>query len=189
MQLAEDGTAEGTPVLVSMTASATLTRTQSMSPFISPSGSLQVPYNSTPSGVLQVPYSTTRTDTVSSFCQISPTVSPSASPSSMPPPLTVTRPDTVSSFCRVSPSVSPEVSPVPPKSMAGLELGLDLGGKTGKVLGVPLEAELGRRAPLSDSNCPEAKKGNVGEGFAEDAENQVKSLVGAGGGLTLFFTP
>merc|ERR1719341_1838738 len=80
LELGEDGAAEGTPVLVSMTASASLTRTQSMSPdcFISPYVNLKVPQSAS---------SSTRTDTVSSFCQVSPSVSPSTSPTQMPPPL------------------------------------------------------------------------------------------------------
>merc|ERR1719430_2007586 len=111
LELGDDGAAEGTPVLVSMTASATLTRTQSMSPncFISPNVSLNVPQSTIG-----------RTDTVSSFCRVSPSVSPSTSPTSMPPPVSLSfKADTVSSFCRISPSVSP----VAAQPMTGLEAG------------------------------------------------------------------
>ena len=151
LQLGEDG--EGTPVLVSMTASASLTRTQSMSPdcFISPSVTLKVPQSAISS----------RTD------NISPSVSPSTSPTQMPPPMA--RPDTVSSFCRVSPTVSPSVSPLAPQPMSGLEVGPNL-GKAGKVLGIPLTSTWsgGKRVPLADSNGTEVK-----EEFADGAEDQV----------------
>ena len=165
LQLGEDGAAEGTPVLVSMTASASLTRTQSMSPdcFISPSVNLKVPQSA----------SSRRTDTVSSFCQVSPSVSPSTSPTQMPPPLA--RLDTVSSFCRVSPTVSPSVSPVAPQPMSGLEVGHNL-GKAGKVLGIPLTRTWsgGKRVPLGNSNSTEVK--GEKEEFADGASDQVTTL-------------
>ena len=71
------------------------------------------------------PYpSISRSDTVSSFCKVSPSVSPSTSPTTMPPP---SKPDTVSSFCKVSPSVSP----ITPQPMNLLNL-----GKAAAVLGL-----------------------------------------------------
>merc|ERR1719430_2685472 len=150
LELGEDGATEGTPVLVSMTASASLTRTQSMSPdcFISPSV------------VLKVPQSTSsRTDTVSSFCQVSPSVSPSTSPTSMPPPA---KTDTVSFFCRISPTVSP-VAPSP----AGENI-----GKAGKVLGIPLEPGHGTSSWNGGKRVPLGEVKGVKEGYAEGADDQ-----------------
>ena len=154
LQLGGDGAAEGTPVLVSMTASATLTRTQSMSPdcFISPIVSIKVPHSTS-----------SRTDTVSSFCQVSPSVSPSTSPTLMPPPA---KTDTVSSFCRISPSVSP-VAPAP--------VGETL-GKAGKVLGIPLEPCLGTSAWNGGKRVPLGEVKGVKEGNAEGADDQVITL-------------
>ena len=163
LQLGDDGAAEGTPVLVSMTASATLTRTQSMSPncFISPNVSLNVPQSTIG-----------RTDTVSSFCRVSPSVSPSTSPTSMPPPVSLSfKADTVSSFCRISPSVSP----VAAQPMTGLEAGEKI-GKAGKVLGIPLEPSHGTSARTGGKGVPLGEVTGVKEGYAEGADDQVITL-------------